>query len=149
LLARVARDVRRNFADYEILALHKAHPHALGQKDPGRAVQRCIDKAGSEKSKATSAEIREREPIELIRCTRTELLLPIAEELYLILGKVPVEAYTLIAGALGSYKTFLLMCLCIQRASGIDLLSGFFRRGTSTDRAGSAADVRGQRPAHL
>jgi len=45
LLKRVGKDVRSGKADYEILRDHIGHPHAASQADPGRAVQRAIDKA--------------------------------------------------------------------------------------------------------
>lgn len=48
LMRRVARDVRAGLADYEIIALHRAHPHAADQSDPDRAVMRCIDKVRAE-----------------------------------------------------------------------------------------------------
>ena len=65
-----------------------------------------------------------REPIEFHACTVDELLEPVEEETYLIKGMVPTEAYTLIAGALSSYKTLLLIYLAIWRATGHNLLAG-------------------------
>lgn len=43
LLRRVGQDVRNGLADYEILARHEGHPHAIDQEDGVRAIQRCID----------------------------------------------------------------------------------------------------------
>jgi putative DNA primase/helicase len=48
LLRRVADEVRAGRADYEIVQLHRNHPHARDQADADRAVQRCIDKARSD-----------------------------------------------------------------------------------------------------
>jgi hypothetical protein len=45
LLKRVAEDVWAGKADYQILAAHISHPHAVDQSDPERAIRRCIDKA--------------------------------------------------------------------------------------------------------
>ncbi len=48
LMRRVARDVRAGLDDATILKKYRDHPHARDQRDPDRAVQRCIDKARAE-----------------------------------------------------------------------------------------------------
>jgi hypothetical protein len=66
-------------------------------------------------------------PIEFLTLgTRDDILAPIPPEIYLLPGLVPAESYTLIAGALSSYKTTLLSYMLIWRATGVDLL-GFSR----------------------
>jgi len=60
--------------------------------------------------------------LEFRTLTVHEIRTAIREEQYLIPGLVPVEAYTVIAGALSSYKTFLLLNLIVLRATGVDLL---------------------------
>src|SRR5688572_24209511 len=60
--------------------------------------------------------------VELVGFTASELLAPIEPETYLLPGLVPTEAYTLIAGALSSYKSTLLVYLALWRATGFDLL---------------------------
>ena len=53
--------------------------------------------------------------------TPSEILAPIAPERYLLPG-IPVEAYTLVAGALSSFKTTFLIYLMVWKATGWDLL---------------------------
>jgi AAA domain len=60
-------------------------------------------------------------PLTLRALTPDEILKPIKPESFLLPG-VPVAAYTLIAGALSSYKTTLLMYLLTWKASGCDVL---------------------------
>jgi hypothetical protein len=60
--------------------------------------------------------------IELIGFTLEDLLAPVREEKYLLPRMVPTEAYTLIAGALSSFKTMLLLNMIVLRATGYDLL---------------------------
>lgn len=60
--------------------------------------------------------------LEFLALAVEEMLAPLREECYLIPGLVPQDAYTLIAGALASFKTFLLLHLAVQRATGVDLL---------------------------
>jgi hypothetical protein len=60
-------------------------------------------------------------PIILRESSADELLAPIAPERYL-LPSVPAEAYTVIAGALSSYKTMLLLYWLAWRATGWDVL---------------------------
>jgi len=50
------------------------------------------------------------------------MLIPVPPERYLVAG-IPREAYTLIAGALASYKSTLLLYLIILRATGYDFLN--------------------------
>ena len=45
LLRKVGIDVRAGLTDSDIIAKHIAHPHAVDQADPERAVRRCIDRA--------------------------------------------------------------------------------------------------------
>ena len=59
--------------------------------------------------------------VELKAFTASEILAPIAPERSLLPG-IPAEAYTLVAGALSSYKTTLLIYLAIWKATGWDLL---------------------------
>ncbi len=68
---------------------------------------------------ASPSEIPRR--IELRQFTVAEIRSEIEPEQLLLPG-VPAEAYTLIAGALSSYKTTLLMYLLIWKATGFDLL---------------------------
>jgi hypothetical protein len=59
--------------------------------------------------------------VELKAFTPNEVLAPIAPERYLLPG-VPAEAYTLVAGALSSFKTTFLIYLIVWKATGWDLL---------------------------
>ncbi len=61
-------------------------------------------------------------PLSLIAFALEDILKPIRQETYLLPGMVPTDAYTLIAGALSSYKTMLLINLLVWRATGYDLL---------------------------
>jgi hypothetical protein len=70
--------------------------------------------------------------VELRAFGSTEILGPIEPEQYLLPG-IPAEAYTLIAGALSSYKTTLLAYLAVWRATGWDLLD--------LDPAGNGCDI--------
>lgn len=71
--------------------------------------------------------------IELLGFTADELLAPIAPEIYLLPGLIPAESYSLIAGALSSYKSTLLHYLGLWRATGFDLLA--------LDPEGSGCDI--------
>jgi AAA domain len=62
------------------------------------------------------------EPLELLGFTLEDLRKAVREERYLLPGLVPTDAYTLIAGALSSYKTMLMLNMLIWRATGFDLL---------------------------
>ena len=64
--------------------------------------------------------------IELVEFDLKALLGPIRPEAYVVPGLVPADAYTLIAGALSSYKTTALVALTLWRATGQDVL-GFGR----------------------
>ncbi len=66
---------------------------------------------------------RQLPPVHVLGFTADELLAPIEPERYLLPGLVPTEAYTLIAGALSSYKSTLLSYLALWRATGFDLLN--------------------------
>ncbi|MEO1247832.1 MAG: AAA family ATPase [Pseudomonadota bacterium] len=57
--------------------------------------------------------------------TDAELLAALTPEKYLLPGIVPTESYTVIAGALSSYKTTFLHNLLVARATGHDLLGIF------------------------
>jgi len=59
--------------------------------------------------------------IKLVGFTPTEILAPIESERFALPG-IPAECYSLIAGALSSYKTTLLVYLLVWKASGWDLL---------------------------
>lgn len=60
--------------------------------------------------------------VQLLGFSTAELMAPIAPEVYLLPGRVPTESYSLIAGALSSYKSTLLNYLGLWRATGFDLL---------------------------
>jgi len=60
--------------------------------------------------------------IELLALDRDRLLAPIPPERYMLPGLIPAEAYTLIAGALSTYKTTLLVSMIVWRATGFDPL---------------------------
>lgn len=62
-------------------------------------------------------------PIRMVSFTLEDLRAPIREETYLLPGMVPTEAYTLLAGALSSYKSMLLLNMIVWRATGYDLLN--------------------------
>lgn len=64
-----------------------------------------------------------REPIVLLGSTADDLLGPIAPETYVVPLLIPAYAYSLIAGALSSFKSTLLLYLAIWRATGHDLLN--------------------------
>jgi RecA-family ATPase len=70
--------------------------------------------------------------IELRAFTVADVLAPIQPEKFLLPG-IPAEAYTLIAGALSSYKTTLLVYLLVWKATGFDLLD--------LDPQGSGVDI--------
>ena len=71
----------------------------------------------------TAAQSARASSIDVVRLSTDELLAPIEPERYLLPGLVPTEAYTLIAGALSSYKSTLLDYLCLWKATGFDLLN--------------------------
>jgi hypothetical protein len=60
--------------------------------------------------------------IELLALDRSRVLEPIPPERYVLPGLIPAKAYTLIAGALSTYKTTLLVSMIVWRATGIDPL---------------------------
>ena len=62
------------------------------------------------------------EPVKLLALDLESILQPVPPERYLVVG-VPCEAYTLIAGALSSFKTTLLLYMMILRATGYDFLN--------------------------
>jgi AAA domain len=64
----------------------------------------------------------EEPPIKLLAFDLEAILKPIPPERHLIVG-MPCEAYTLIAGALSSYKSTLLLYMLILRATGYDFLN--------------------------
>jgi AAA domain len=70
-------------------------------------------------------------PPDLLSFTPEQILGPIEPERYALPG-VPLEAYTLIAGALSSFKTSLLLYLLTWKASGWDLLE-LDAKGTGVD----------------
>jgi AAA domain len=72
-------------------------------------------------------------PIELLALDYEQIMKPIPPERDMIPGMVPREAYTLIAGALSSYKSTLLIYLVVWRATGFDLLD--------MDPGGSGIDI--------
>jgi hypothetical protein len=69
--------------------------------------------------------------IELRSFTAEQILAPIAPERFLLPG-VPAEAYTLIAGALSSFKTTLLVYMLVWKSTGWDIL-GLDNRGSGID----------------
>ena len=62
------------------------------------------------------------EPIKMVAFDLDDILKQTPPERYLVTG-VPCEAYTLIAGALSSYKSTLMLYLIILRATGYDFLN--------------------------
>ena len=71
--------------------------------------------------------------VRALRLTVNELLAPVEPEEYLLPGLIPTESYTLIAGALSTFKSTLLIYLGLWRATGVDLLN--------LDPVGSGCDV--------
>lgn len=71
---------------------------------------------------AQSPEQKDDDPIALLAFDLSAILQPIPPERYLVAG-VPCEAYTLIAGALSSYKSTMLLYMLILRATGYDFLN--------------------------
>jgi hypothetical protein len=71
---------------------------------------------------AAAVPIPKDEPIALLAFDLEAIMKPTAPERYLVVG-VPCEAYTLIAGALSSYKSTLLLYILILRATGYDFLN--------------------------
>jgi hypothetical protein len=65
--------------------------------------------------------------IELLSFTPEQILAPVEPELELLPG-IPADTYTLIPGALSSYKTTLLIYLLVWKATGWDIL-GLDERG--------------------
>jgi hypothetical protein len=139
LLIRVAKDVRAGRADYEILALHRSHPHARGQGDADRAVQRCIDKVRKESVATTGVG---REPAHDAAPSIT--LRPIAEivaeqrsprwlspSLHRILER---GVLAVIAGQRGTFKSFIALDWMLRAAldgEHVVILSG---EGAGLDR---------------
>jgi hypothetical protein len=70
-------------------------------------------------------------PIDILAFTETDILGAIEPERFL-LPSVPADAYTLIAGALSSFKSTLLMYLLIWKATGWDILD-LDPQGTGVD----------------
>jgi hypothetical protein len=101
----------------------------MDNKDPMAKVRDLQGRADAfvvqlhNKRNGTPDAVIEREPLELRSCTLEDLRAPLRDEKYLVEGMVPTEAYTLIAGALSSYKTMLLLNLLIWRATGHNLLA--------------------------
>ncbi len=58
----------------------------------------------------------------LSRFERDQVLMPVEPERFLLPGLIPVESYSLIAGALSSFKTTFLHHLLLTRATGFDAL---------------------------
>lgn len=71
---------------------------------------------------ATKPQPQEPQLPRILTFTLDDLAAPPREEKYLLPGMVPTEAYTLIAGALASYKSMLLLNMIVWRATGYDLL---------------------------
>ena len=82
--------------------------------------------------RAAGSPAQKDEPIKLLAFDLNAILEPIPPERNLIAG-VPREAYTLIAGALSSFKTTLLFYMLILRATGYDFLN--------LDRSGIRSDI--------
>lgn len=61
--------------------------------------------------------------VQVEQLSESLLLAPVEPETYLLPGLVPTEAYSLLAGALSSYKSTLLVYLSLWRATGYDLLN--------------------------
>jgi hypothetical protein len=69
--------------------------------------------------------------LQMLAFTAEEILSPIAPERYLLPG-VPADAYTVMAGALSSYKSRMLVYLLAWKATGWDIL-GLDERGAGID----------------
>jgi hypothetical protein len=107
LLRRVAKDIRAGRADYEIVQLHRNHPHALDQADADRAVQRCIDRVRAELLPPT-APLRGTTPPEAPtwRLRRAEVDLAVLRAVrWVIEGIFPDEEQHTFAGQPGVGKT--------------------------------------------
>jgi hypothetical protein len=72
------------------------------------------------------------QPLRLVALDITRILQPIPPERFLLPGLVPTDAYTLIAGALSTYKSTLLLYMLVWKATGFDLL-GLDPTGAGTD----------------
>jgi len=82
----------------------------------GRMTDSASDKFGPKE------QVRDRPELSISRFERNQVLMPIALERFLLPGLIPAESYSLIAGALSSYKTTLLHHILVTRATGFDAL---------------------------
>jgi hypothetical protein len=85
-------------------------------------VESYADEPGAQSVKANGRKPPQDDPIQLLCFDLDAALEPILPESNLVVG-VPREAYTLIAGALSSYKSTLLLYMMILRATGYDFLN--------------------------
>lgn len=104
--------------NYDIAAETVSIPSKGGDYDPELPPLESY----SQESELTPARRVAALSLEVLKLSAHELLAPIEPERYLLPGLVPTEAYTLIAGALSSYKSTLLDYLCLWKATGFDLL---------------------------
>jgi RecA-family ATPase len=129
LLARVGRDVRAGLANYEIIAKHRAHPHAVDQTDADRAVQRCIDKAREDAAGIDADDQYEWVPPPVV--TYGEHFDPAAIPLreWLIRGRYALGEGTAIAGPPGTNKSSLLLTDAVQLVTQRSLLGEAIDKG--------------------
>jgi len=64
----------------------------------------------------------QKRPTRALALDINRILLPVPPERFLLPGLVPTEAYTLIAGALSTYKSTLMLYMLVWKATGFDLL---------------------------
>jgi len=129
LLVRVGRDVRAGLADYQIIANHRAHPHAADQTDADRAVQRCIDMArtGQQSPKQQNGATDDGKEFDWAPppvVTYGEDFDPAAIPLrqWLIVGRYARGEGTVYGGPPGVNKSSLLLVDAVQTVTGRNLL---------------------------
>ncbi len=103
-----------------IEAMQRTDEHANGVEAPPFELPPL--EAYEDEHTAPATQRKDDGPIKLLAFDLETILLPTPPERYLVAG-VPCEAYTLIAGALSSYKSTLLLYLIILRATGYDFLN--------------------------
>jgi len=114
-----ARHRNKGLDKDELLAVMRVHNDKYcSPPKPDKELSEIVEWA----ARQSAPEVREEPPLELLGFTLDDLRQPVREERYLLPSMVPTEAYTLIAGALSSYKSMLLLNMIVWRATGYDLL---------------------------